>query len=54
MSPVGRNRHFKGLSLPSKKIGMVWDNPMPITNTISGNNRNREENAQGKCPTVSF
>ncbi|KAG0030650.1 hypothetical protein BGZ81_002386 [Podila clonocystis] len=44
MSPVGRNRHYKGLSLPSKKMGMVWDHhPMSITNTISGNNHHRDE-----------
>ncbi|KAG0328632.1 hypothetical protein BG000_000373 [Podila horticola] len=44
MSPVGRNRHYKGLSLPSKKMGMVWDHhPMSITNTISGNDHNRDE-----------
>ncbi|KAF9305294.1 hypothetical protein BGZ74_010728 [Mortierella antarctica] len=44
MSPVGRNRHYKGLTLPSKKMGMVWDHhPMSITNTISGNNHSRDE-----------
>ncbi|KAF8987810.1 hypothetical protein BGZ52_002556 [Haplosporangium bisporale] len=46
MSPVGRKRHFKGLSLPSKKISMVWDHPMSITNTISGNSHNRDESTQ--------
>ncbi|KAG0053326.1 hypothetical protein BGZ83_001291 [Gryganskiella cystojenkinii] len=48
MSPTGRNRPFKGIILPSKRMGtMTWENnahPTSISNMISGNNHSRDQN----------
>ncbi|KAF9425549.1 hypothetical protein BGZ94_007436 [Podila epigama] len=42
MSPVGRNRHYKGLHLPHRMTTMAWDfQPSCVTNIISANNHKR-------------
>ncbi|GJJ73448.1 hypothetical protein EMPS_05806 [Entomortierella parvispora] len=45
MSPTGRNRPFKGIVLPNKRIGSIpWESthPVSISNTISSNNSGRD------------
>ncbi|KAF9116674.1 hypothetical protein BGX27_000056 [Mortierella sp. AM989] len=47
MSPTGRNRPFKGIHLPSKKMSINPDGPQSsFSNTTAGNNSARVEREQ--------